>query len=76
MACPVREWEVLVEELNKVDHTLERAMWAGRLELDHVDDVGDLLALWASYGPPIMEVSKPCWCVSCENRRKLNGTER
>lgn len=74
IAAEVAAWESIVAAENSQQDAFDKTMRAAVIELNYVNDVGDLLALWASYGPPRMEVAKPCYCTVCENRRKMHGS--
>lgn len=64
-------WEALKNEASAEEDRLRKIMIAAQIELDAVDTVDDVVAVFNSYGPPLMEVPphRGCGCKSCSSRR-------
>lgn len=57
------------ERAVSVPSPVESAVRAAKLELDFVDNVGELVALWRSFGPPLIEEHRDkCSCLDCWRR--------
>lgn len=77
-ALRVSQWQDIQQSANVAAKVAEDVVAAARIEIDAVDDVGDLLALWASYpGGPIMEVPPHarCPCKFCRRKYGPAGQE-
>lgn len=74
IAAERAEWTRLLEQNSPEELEYQATINAAILELEFVDDLGDLLPLWASYGPPMIEMpyAKACHCDYCERRRYTN----
>jgi hypothetical protein len=60
----------LAPQEERYDAAIEKAVTAARIELDAVDNVYELQALWASLkDPPLFETGKPCDCADCIRKR-------
>lgn len=65
------EWTPMEAELSNLRRRERNTLIAAQIELDYIDDAGDLLALWASYpGAPPRELpsARGCGCPQCKAR--------
>lgn len=64
-------WQALKQAASSEEDRLRKIMIAAQIELDAVDTVDDVVAVFNSYGPPMMEVPphRGCGCKSCASRR-------
>lgn len=68
-------WLEYIEDKDFEDYVIDREVDAFADDMDVlVDDVGDLLNIWASLqSPPPIESMRKCACASCQHRRFYNA---